>query len=61
MKKQIGMPKWKKDAKEFEVAMNHNKKRDSFAVNLPKPVVEYLGRPNSVIFKIKKNGGVIVE
>lgn len=55
------MPKWKKDAKEFEVVINHNKERDSFSNNLPKPLVEHLGRPDRIIYRIKKNGDVVIE
>ena len=55
------MPKWKKDAKEFTVSVSHHKKRDSFTTNLPKPLVEHLGRPGQITFKIKKSGAVSVE
>ena len=46
------MPKWKKDAKEFVVSVSYNDRRGDQAY-LPKPVVEVLGKPESIKFTIK--------
>jgi len=46
------MPKWKKDAKEFVVGVSYNERRGDQAY-LPKPVVEVLGKPESIKFTIK--------
>lgn len=54
------MPRWKKDAKEFPVVVNHIRDKDAYSCSLPKPLVEYLGKPDNVVFKIKKNGEVSV-
>lgn len=48
------MTRWKKDAKEFTVSVVHLEHRN--IVNIPKPVIEYLGDPDNVTFCIKKNG-----
>jgi hypothetical protein len=36
------MPKWKKDAKEFEVGANFNERR-GWQSSIPKPIMEALG------------------
>lgn len=46
------MPKWKKDAKEFEVALHHDERRGAMAV-IPKPIVDMLGVPDSITFVIE--------
>ena len=45
------MPKWKKDAKEFVVAIDYNDTRGS-QCNIPKPILEFLKNPDKVMFVI---------
>ena len=45
------MPKWKKDAKEFVVSVSHHETRGD-QTYLPKPVMETLGKPDSIKFTI---------
>ena len=57
------MTRWKKDAKEFDVSVSESKNKDgsqSFICRIPKPIVESLGNPSSLIFKINK-GKIVVE
>ena len=42
------MPKWKKDAKEFTVAVHHNKASGYYTTSIPKPIVENLGKGGEV-------------
>jgi hypothetical protein len=46
------LPKWKKDAKEFNVSVNHNEDR-GFQSSIPKPIMDLLGNPTSIKFVIK--------
>jgi hypothetical protein len=46
------VPKWKKNATEFEVAVNYNERR-GYQSSIPKPVVEALGKPTAIKFVIK--------
>ena len=46
------MPKWKKDATEFTVGVNHNEVR-GYQTSIPKPVAQVLGDPTSVTFVVK--------
>jgi hypothetical protein len=46
------MPKWKKDATEFTVSVNHNEER-GYQSSIPKPVMDTLGRPDRITFLIK--------
>jgi hypothetical protein len=46
------MPKWKKDAKEFTVSVNHNEDR-GYQSSIPKPIIEVLGDPSSITFQIR--------
>lgn len=55
------MPRWKKGETEFPVAVNHMRKRDVYSCSLPKPLLTHLGEPDEIVFKIKKNGVVIIE
>lgn len=48
----IFVPKWKKNATEFTVSVNHNEAR-GYQSSLPKPVMELLGNPESIKFVIK--------
>ena len=46
------MPKWKKDAKVFEVSINYVDKR-GYSSSIPRPVVEILGNPETIKFIIQ--------
>jgi hypothetical protein len=46
------MPKWKKDATEFTVSVNHNETR-GYQSSIPKPVMDTLGNPDRITFLIK--------
>lgn len=46
------MQRWKKDATEFKVGVYHDDRRGTMLV-MPKPVVEILGTPNTVVFTIE--------
>jgi hypothetical protein len=45
------MPKWKKDATEFVVGVNYMKDR-GYQSSIPKPIMDKLGKPNSLKFVI---------
>lgn len=51
------MPKWKKDAKEFEVGVNYAENR-GYSSSIPKPIIEMLGNPESIKFVVKDNNEV---
>jgi hypothetical protein len=42
------LPKWKKDAKEFKVAVHKNEKRGYYTTTIPTPVIEHLGKGKEV-------------
>jgi hypothetical protein len=42
------LPKWKKDAKEFTVAVHHNKESGYYTTSIPKPIIEHLGKDSEV-------------
>jgi hypothetical protein len=46
------MPKWKKDATQFTVGVNHNNIR-GYQTSIPKPVMERLNFPDKVTFILK--------
>ena len=46
------MPKWKEGATEFTVGVNFNEKR-GYACAIPKPIIEALGEPKKLTFKLK--------
>ena len=46
------MPKWKKDATEFIVKVGHHETRGD-QTYLPKPVMAFLGDPDTIKFVIK--------
>jgi hypothetical protein len=46
------MPKWKKDATEFEVSVTHHETR-GYQAYLPKPIMERLGDPDTIRFVVK--------
>ena len=53
------MTKWKKDAKEFTVGVNHNAVR-GYQSSIPKPIIEYLKNPKKITFVIKRHSVLIV-
>lgn len=53
------MTRWKKDATEFAVSLFIDKSRGSMCI-VPKPIVDLLGEPKSLVFSVK-NGRVAVE
>ena len=54
-----GLPKWKKDQKEFGVSVTYHEHRGS-QFYLPKPILEILGNPKRIKF-IVKNKRIEVE
>jgi hypothetical protein len=42
------LPKWKRDAKEFTVAVHKNEKRGYYTASIPAPVIERLGEGKEV-------------
>jgi hypothetical protein len=51
------MPKWKKDAKEFEVGVNFVERR-GYSSSIPKPIMDLLGNPDSIKFVISKSNKI---
>jgi hypothetical protein len=51
------MPKWKKNAKEFEVGVNYVENR-GYSSSIPKPIIELLGNPDSIKFVINKGNKI---
>ena len=52
------MTRWKKDETEFEVRISTSKNKDgseSLSCRIPKAIVESLGNPDSLLFKLEKN------
>ena len=47
------MTRWKKDETEFTVSVSSN--GHSRSCRIPKPVLEMLGSPESVTFRVKNN------
>lgn len=54
------VPKWKKDEKEFRVGVTYHEHRGCQAY-IPKPVIQMLGRPNTIKFMVKDNKRVEVK
>ena len=54
------MPKWKKDANEFTVSVNHNETR-GYQSSIPKPVMETLGNPDKITFLVRAKNKVEVQ
>jgi hypothetical protein len=46
------MPKWKKDATEFEVGISYSDKRGA-QTSIPKPIWQILGHPETLKFVLK--------
>jgi len=52
------MTRWAKDAKEFYVSLSKSKNRDgseSLICRIPKPIIDSLDNPDSLLFKMSKN------
>ena len=47
------MPKWKTDATEFVVSVNHGARHGSSSSYIPKPLLARLGNPNKLKFVIQ--------
>jgi hypothetical protein len=47
------MPKWKKDATEFTVAVTFHEVR-GYAATIPKPVMNHLAHPARLTFEIRR-------
>jgi hypothetical protein len=50
--------KWKKDAKEFAVGVNYVEDR-GYSSSIPKPVMDKLGRPESIKFVMNEEDNSI--
>jgi hypothetical protein len=48
----VAMPKWKKDATEFEVGVSYNDVRGAQS-SIPKPIWDILGHPETIKFVLK--------
>ena len=48
------MPKWKKDATEFNVRINQDGHGGNVC-RIPKPLMDLLGNPDTVRFSLKRN------
>ncbi|MDN5869039.1 MAG: hypothetical protein L0H55_16770, partial [Candidatus Nitrosocosmicus sp.] len=48
------VPKWKNDAKEFEVGINYVEGR-GYSSSIPKPIIEKLGNPKRLKFVVNDN------
>jgi hypothetical protein len=46
------LPKWKKDATEFEVSVTRHEHR-GYQTYLPKPIMKRLGEPKTIKFLVK--------
>jgi hypothetical protein len=47
-----GLPKWKKDASEFEVGVNFSEGRGAQS-SIPKPIWDRLGHPETIKFVLR--------
>ena len=58
----LRLPKWKKDANEFTVSVNHNTRR-GYQSSIPKPVMQTLGNPEKITFVLrpKKKVEIVVR
>lgn len=54
------MPKWKKDAKEFEVGVNYAEGR-GYSSSIPKPIIDILENPKRIKFVIRENEKIELE
>ena len=54
----MGMPKWKKDAKEFTVGVNYSDGR-GYQSSIPIPIIDKLGNPNTIKFVINEDNNTV--
>lgn len=47
------MPKWKKDAREFTVAVSFHEVK-GYGATIPKPVIAHLSNPPRITFVLRK-------
>ena len=55
------MVRWKEGSKEFTVRVISHESRGYHVVTIPWPVMEALGEPERVTFKMKENNRVEIE
>ena len=53
------MGRWKKNETEYVVNLNHDARRGCIAI-IPKPVIEMIGMPDTIMFRVKR-GKITVE
>jgi hypothetical protein len=53
------MPKWKKDETEFTVSVTYHKHR-GYQSYIPKPIIEKLGNPESLKFRVNEDNEVVL-
>lgn len=51
------MPRWKKNATEFTVSVAYGE--HDFKINVPKPIIEFLGKPDKITFKIESKKVIV--
>ncbi|MCL4517737.1 MAG: hypothetical protein M1587_00905 [Thaumarchaeota archaeon] len=49
----MNMPRWKKGTTKFTARVISHKSRGYYEVTIPKPIIEALGDPRKIAFKIK--------
>lgn len=54
------MPKWKKDAKEFEVGVNFAEGR-GYSSSIPLPIIELLNNPKKIRFIVNDNNEIEIK
>ena len=54
------VPKWKKDAKEFEVGVNYVETR-GYSSSIPKPIMELLDVPKRIKFIVQDDNTIVIE
>ncbi|WOV93210.1 MAG: hypothetical protein R1F52_00790 [Candidatus Nitrosoabyssus spongiisocia] len=54
------MTRWKKDETKFNVKLQYHDTRGCMVI-VPKPILEELNEPKTIVFEIKKNGSISVN
>ena len=54
------MPRWRRDATEFVVGVNHNS-TGSYLTRIPMPIMKAWGKPKRMVFRVADDGTVFVE
>lgn len=54
------MAKWKRNATKFTVSVNYYKTR-GYQSSIPKPIIQALGDPEKITFRIDEDGRVQIE